>query len=868
MKISGDMTRWKSGVLFVVSVWVVFCVSPLRAQNDVLDKLKGFFNNIAAYNQQYTQEKVYLHLDNNGYFPGETIWFKAYVVGAATLLPTDMSKVLYVELLTPEGEVLQRKKYPVINGRTCGEFHLENIVHTGYYEVRAYTRAMLNWDAAYVFSRVIPIYDTPKDSLQYGEMTMYEIQNEKDKAFQRPVPSVSNEENTVREGKMMMTFYPEGGYITQGVSSRVAFKITDAGGTPLSASVRLLRTDKSETGKTRTVHEGMGMLYVPSDWNGGYAEVTDASGAQALFSLPSARKTGCDIATHVDTVGNLVVTSKSNASFPSQILGISVVCRGVPCYFDTISVSSLSERVKTIPYRQLRDGVHQVSLFTSQGELLSERLVWITPHRKPLQLSVAQNEKVYKAFSPIVLDFTLSNAQGNPVKGEFSLSVRDVDGDFGLEGEGMSANLLLASDLKGYIHRPEYYFSAQDKEHLHALDLLLMVQGYRRYAWEEMSGVRPFVLKQPVEDGLLVDGRIVGNGAKHEGKGNVDVNLMVMLGKTFVSGDTRTASDGSFALLAPDFYGEGIGYFTTMVNGKRKSCNVALNRGFSPPPASYNPLALSATVSFSPSLAEREEPELFQWVDTLPRIVQLPEVGVKEKWKLHPYGSRFTWMGGESAGKRYATLYYNVEDALEKLLDKGEREGLIWDWLAKVNPNLTVEASDVNPRKETQDDPILTYKGAPVVVLTDNDLPIDDINYFMSEIRSLVICEQPDAWMRLNPSRMTDARKRELLSCSRTPVTILLYTRVDNSLVQYRKGQRITPVHGYSKYEEFYSPDYRTMNAPTPTDVRRTLYWNPNVVTDEKGKAQVLFFGNSRKQQRIRVDAQGISATGQFFSCE
>ena len=97
-------------------------------------------------------------------------------------------------------------------------------------------------------------------------------------------------------------------------------------------------------------------------------------------------------------------------------------------------------------------------------------------------------------------------------------------------------------------------------------------------------------------------------------------------------------------------------------------------------------------------------------------------------------------------------------------------------------------------------------------------------------------------------------------------VTILLYSRVDRGLLKDRKGQRVTVIHGYSKYEEFYNPDYRTADSPSPEDVRRTLYWNPNVTTDKNGKAHVILFSNSRPNQHIRVNAQGMAITGQMFS--
>ena len=857
------------------------------AQDDVMTRLKHFFTNIAAYHHQYTQEKVYLHLDNNAYFPGETLWFKAYVVGAGTLLPTDMSKVLYVELLTPEGELMERKTYPILNGRTNGEFHLDKIVHTGYYEVRAYTRAMLNWDPAYAFSRVIPIYDAPRDSLCYGKLSMYDEPLDGDIGIKRPATAVLKSPDTRREGHLLFTAYPEGGHLVHGLAGRVAFKVTDTKGHPVEASGRLCRADGTEIAPVNAVHEGMGLCQVPADWTGGYIELQSGEGKAERFDLPEAQEAGCTLQVLPGDSGGLAVQVRANAAFGQRVLGLSVTCRGVACYFDTLYVEAGVTNYRLLPRQDLRDGIHQITLFTPEGVVVAERLSWVTPRRRPMELSVAQSQESYKAFSPIALNFTLTDGEGQPQQGEFSLAVRDVDGELEADGADITTDLLLASDLKGYIHQPEYYLASCDSTHLAHLNLLLMVQGWRRYEWSEMSGVKPFRLKQPVEDGLLVDGKVVDFSSAHRGKPHIDVNLMIMLGQKFVSGSTVTDSLGNFALLAPSFYGDGIGYFTTTVKDKRQRCGVALNRGFSPAPAAYEPEQLLISPPAT-DISHVRQPQLFEWTDTLPKIVHLPEVRVKDKQHFFPYGSRYTWLGGESAGLRYATIYYNIEQELETELDKGDTDPSLWDWLKQRNKHVDVEfsmnattgthdngrseLSDYSPAQQqamrlSQGDinvvpgsgtPIVRYKGRPVIILVDNDLPKQETDFSMSEIRSLVIAEDPEAIRHFIPSFQDTSGDM--------PVTFLLYSRVDQNLLNYRKGQRITVLHGYSKYEEFYSPNYRTVDAPTPEDVRRTLYWAPSVITDKAGKASVLLFSNSRPTQRIHVTAEGMSVTGQTFS--
>jgi len=118
------------------------------------------------------KEIVYLHLDNTAYFKGETIWFQAYALRADTHEPTDMSKVLYVELLNPSGDVVKRRKLHLNNGVAAGDILVDSILITGYYEIRAFTRYMTNWGTEACFSKVIPIFKKPKTEGDYSNPTL------------------------------------------------------------------------------------------------------------------------------------------------------------------------------------------------------------------------------------------------------------------------------------------------------------------------------------------------------------------------------------------------------------------------------------------------------------------------------------------------------------------------------------------------------------------------------------------------------------------------------------------------------------------------------------------------------------------------
>ncbi len=89
------------------------------------------------YSESIPQEKVYLHFDNTSYYQGDNIWFKCYLVDAATNTASRLSRTLYVELLNPGGKVIQRRVLKVGNGQCHGDFSLDHLpFYSGYYEIR------------------------------------------------------------------------------------------------------------------------------------------------------------------------------------------------------------------------------------------------------------------------------------------------------------------------------------------------------------------------------------------------------------------------------------------------------------------------------------------------------------------------------------------------------------------------------------------------------------------------------------------------------------------------------------------------------------------------------------------------------------
>jgi hypothetical protein len=149
----------------ILSIILVSCLSAF-SQSDTVS-VKTIVSKTIKYNSDYPFEKVYLHLDKPYYAVGDTIWFKAYVTADVTInddmtknkhLPTDSSKVVYVDILSSKDSIVQVIKLPVLAGMAYGNIILpKELYREGNYHIRAYTNWMRNFDPAYFFNKNIPL---------------------------------------------------------------------------------------------------------------------------------------------------------------------------------------------------------------------------------------------------------------------------------------------------------------------------------------------------------------------------------------------------------------------------------------------------------------------------------------------------------------------------------------------------------------------------------------------------------------------------------------------------------------------------------------------------------------------------------------
>lgn len=313
--------KWIVGLLLCVVVPLA-----VRAQlpDSITVPLKEFAQIVEQFGRVFPQEKVALHFDNTGYYQGDDIWFQCYVVTSGLNSPTTLSKTLYVELLNPGGETVSKQILPIRNGRCHGHFALtQQPFYSGFYEVRAYTKYMLNFDEVSIFSRIIPVFGKPKKPGNYEEKRI--------RSRVGKYPQVRKLEK--KKKKLNLRFYPEGGYLVRDVPVRVAFEATDAYGNPVNVSGRVVDKEGRESVSFVTGHEGKGCFTYTAGEKEGRVEVS-WDDKKYRFDLPEVRDVGfaCSV-DNLSSPDSLLVKVQKNVRTPGDILGMAVLSGGQLYHF-------------------------------------------------------------------------------------------------------------------------------------------------------------------------------------------------------------------------------------------------------------------------------------------------------------------------------------------------------------------------------------------------------------------------------------------------------------------------------------------------------------------------------------------------------
>ncbi len=584
----------------------------------------------------------------------------------------------------------------------------------------------------------------------------------------------------VEKDCLRFNVFPEGGNLVSGLPSRVAFKATNGKGYPVEVKGALYQDDTPVT-LLESSHDGMGVFFFTPDTEKKYRiELEDGT----CYSLPEIYPQGMTLSLSKQDKKNLEFFISQTEGSPAQEVCLVGQVRGMIC---CVAKGVLKDRLKIkMPLSEFfYQGIAEFTLFNGDMQPVAERLVYVHPEKK-LQINIEPDKKTYALREKATLKIKVTDGNGVPVKTNLGLSVFDKAYINPADPVNILTHCYLSSQIRGKIHNPLYYFDEKNSDRKEALDLLLLTQGWRRYVW---NAVEPDYQGEP----FLTDeiNGIQTLQSKKKDKQNEGAEQLIQIfGAEGNSQFIWTDSTGHF-MIDPD---------------KMK----ALQGGY---------------VYLKPMLSKEFKPTL-ELVDYFPLIDSI------KKNRPHHYP--------------IAELSYHKK---EQILDLPVISS---DSTILLN-EVTITAKGHKPFRDKMMGRLdsLAQVNLGPWVCKHGWLENYKEGYTHHHDPRYCPCVVDDGEPRTAPviGKQYTIMKAEYYTCGakggwcfkpldRQTITYqgVLYT--EEELLRMNNLWR---TKGYYRKREFYQPDEVDIQLSTP-DARNTLLWQPSVITDEKGEAEVSFY--------------------------
>lgn len=518
--------------IYILILWLgISHLAFSQTDSTVLSNSAGSLTN---YFNNYPVEKAYLHLDKTTYFPGDTIWFKAYTVLGQQHRLSQLSGVLYCELINTKDSVISRRVLKLLIGLGWGDFDLPRPLQPGTYHIRAYTTWMRN-APGYYFDEQITIGGQRAISASLKQATA--------SSASLPVKM-----------KPDVQFFPEGGQIVNGLRSKIAVKCVNSNGLGENIKGVVVDNNGNEVAGFATQHLGMGVFALTPQAGKTYrAKITTADSSEYTFDLPAALDEGFTLAVNSSEADSVFLSVSANEKLFAEQKNASfylIAQSGGKVFYTAAAKLTVPVFTATIAKNRFPSGIVQFTLFSQSGQPLNERIIFIQ-NDDALKLTLSSPAETYGTRQKVKMDLGIGGNDKEHAIGSFSVSVTNesrVPVNENAENTILSS-LLLTSDIKGYVEQPNYYFNAPTEQTRADLDILMLTQGYRRFEWKQVliNAIMPPTYLP--ETSLELAGSIKTPSGKPVPNGGV---IFTAPKESFIK-DTVTDADGNFKFTNLNF---------------------------------------------------------------------------------------------------------------------------------------------------------------------------------------------------------------------------------------------------------------------------------------------------------------------------
>lgn len=606
-----------------------------------------------------------------------------------------------------------------------------------------------------------------------------------------------------------LQFFPEGGYLVSDIKSVLAFKAIDQNGMALDFEGKIIGKDGNEVCKFKPSHLGMGKMDFTPVFGEKYTALIKTKARKLKkFDLPEVIEKGYVLKVN-DNNENLLIEIQTNKDFgadPVAKTAYVFIQNGGRIYYKEKLEFENNKINLEIDKSYFPTGIALITLFDGHGNALCERLAFVN-NQEFLNIKTSLSKKEVKKREKIEFDIAVTNKKGEPVSADLSLSVRNktIRTGAGFNTSNIKNYLLLKADLKGNIENPDYYFQDDPNNHKD-IDVLMLTQGWRKFSWNFiLQDTIPFS-PYPVETDLRISGRI----AKYLldiSVQNAEVTLTMLNNFNDVF-NTRSGHRGYFEFAGLDYYDTLDVLIEARTQYDRKNILILLDEAL---PMGTDFFAFKNF--YLDSLAKKRKAEYTKYVEPV------PDPNKPHDFKLYSRADQTV-----KFDQPYSSTYTNVMDAL-----KGRVPGLT----SGQNGAMIRGPSSFYGSNE----PLYLVDGMETDYRGIQSVNVNDIEY-------VDILKGPSA---------------AIYGIRGSNGVIAVYTKKG---FYYKRGEIRFKMLGYHRPKVFYSPKYGANESVNEySDLRKTVYWKPDIKTDQEGKAHISFY-QSDIVDEFEVQLEGMSKNG------
>lgn len=859
--------------------------------------------------QDFEKEKVYVQTNHVFFKPGEEMYFKIYIVKGENNLPTQDSKVVNFELIEPSGTVSRKFKCEIKNGHAEGYVYFDHEMKGGIYKVRAYTNWMLNEQGKNVFEKEITLQkivsprilmklDFPKKGYGAGDEVLADFSMKS--LSNLPIPfyeadyTVMHDGEKVSEGKLItdkegkyqlkfnlpkilkssdallnikvnfdgftesisrnipivlnnldVKLMPEGGSLINGIEQNIAFKVLDEFEKPVDATLEIFNQNHQKIKEVSAYHFGMGsFLFTARKNETYYAKVVKPENIKTIYPFSVAKNEGV-----------VLNVTKENKTFYFKLFstdGKTVLVKGNFREKEIYSQSLILKKGLNsfeIPEDQLPVGICRFTVIENEIPL-AERIIFANEN-KQLSIKIKPSKQNYLPREKVVLDIETLDENQKAVSANLGLSV--VDDKLWTYADDKQNHiiswLLMDSELKGKIEKPQFYFDKKEEKASKSLDLVMLTNGYRYFE------LIPEVIQSDQYKYLPEKKNSIYGIVEDEHKNPVESEVFLLEENYRESKILKqnTAKDGLF-------------YFSDLQ--RDKSYKVIAKSPL--PKHEVKVRILSYKLDINPLDKKKISHVDVEEIIKEAEIKGKPKESVKELPKQQfnkPIGNRKDTIAKEKNVEEVVVLGYLNKVVKSKMTTSYTAVSLSSEL---QNPNVLsalngkVAGIEINSTGQPGGYVNIRVRGMasisnkqPLYIV--DGMPVENLNTTINpnDIGSITVLKDAAATALYGSRAANGVVLVNSIGSGGRGVKLDISPKSYFAVEAVRSDSLVT----YNYTRQFSYPVYKTTNTSYRYDYREAIYWNPVIETDKDGKAKVEFY-NSDANTTFRIMTEGISANG------